>query len=272
MLNDPRLVQLVADLASPDPYVRDTTAYAALARICADGELSSSDGLALGGAMVERLAHERAEARSFAPLVLAALVEGDVFEPSWVPAVTDWYVAEADLRGYDEGVGWIHAVAHGADFFGACGASGVGEPDELLHALALRLVAPTDAVWRDQEDDRVACAIAQVLAHPALDPARSVDWLGPVQELFAMGAPGPVPPEASNTMRTLRSLHVALGQQVVHRGRSVPILPAGLVRAEVTQVLAQVTPWFWRAGTRAGEQAGYCKEAGARPASAASRS
>ncbi|EWT03019.1 hypothetical protein N865_03660 [Intrasporangium oryzae NRRL B-24470] len=243
---DISLRALVDDLGSPDPDVRDAGAYAALARLVRGGALGPADRTWLASAMLERLGHERSEARSFAPLVLGALVAAGDFGTTWVPAVTRWYVGEEDLRGHDPEVGWVHAVAHGADFIGACGAAGVGDPDALLDALARRLVAPTVHVWRDQEDDRVARAVCLVLARPGLSTATATGWLAHVHDLFASGSPGPVPAEASNTMHTLRSLHVALGQEVVHDEQAVGIKHAALVRARVTDLLAEVTPWFWR--------------------------
>ena len=240
------LTGLVDDLASPDPAVRDDGAYAALAQLLGEGGLPPEDRTWLGAAMLERLAHPRVEARAFAPLVLAGLVGTGTFEPGWVPHVARWYVGESDLRGHDPQLGWIHAVAHGADFFGECGAAGVGDPAELLEALARRMVAPTPSVWREQEDDRVACALALVLSHPGVTTATAVGWLDHVTRLFATGSPGAVPAEAGNTMRTLRSLHVALGEQVLHDGEPVRIRYAEAARDAVATALAEVTPWFWR--------------------------
>lgn len=242
----PDLARLVDGLASPDPVVRDDQSYAALARLVGSGDLPLGDLAWLGDAMVQRLGHERVEARTFAPLILDCLVEAGHFVESWVPAVTAWYVSEQDTRGHDVELGWLHAVAHGADFYGACGARAVGDPAELLAALAARMVVPTDHVWRDQEDDRVAKAAALVLAHPGTGAALAADWLDPVAELFASGRPGPVPAEATNTMRTLRSLHVALGEQVLHRREPVTVPHADVVRSRMSRLLAEVTPWFWR--------------------------
>ena len=172
------------------------------------------------------------------------------FDGAWVPAVTRWWLGERDLRGHDPYVGWVHAAAHGADFYGACGAAGVGDARALLDALAARLVEPTDAVWRDQEDDRIAHAIALVLSRTDFDTDTAVGWLQPVQDLFASGRPGPVPTQASNTMRTLRSLHVALCGVVLGRdGRPVSVPHAEAVRGAIADVLAPVTPWFWRPRT-----------------------
>ncbi|GAA2482719.1 DUF2785 domain-containing protein [Terrabacter carboxydivorans] len=246
---DAVLHRLVDDLASPDPAVRDDGAYAALTRLVRDNDLSADDRSWLAAAMLERLGHDRAEARSFAPLVLASLVAAGDFDDAWPRAVTRWYAGEQDLRGHDPLVGWVHAVAHGADFYGACGVAGVGDPASLLDALARRMVEPTAFVWRDQEEDRLACAVALVLAREDVDESTALGWLAHVRALFASGSPGPVPAEASNTMRTLRSLHVALGEDVLHGDRPLTVAHTDRVRAEVARLLAAVTPWFWRPRT-----------------------
>lgn len=246
MTTDAALDRLVNDLASADPVVRDEGAYVALSRLLLNGAVNDDDRAWVAKAMLERLEHERAEARSFAPLVLALLVNIGDFDESWVSSVARWYVNEGNLRGHDEQVGWVHAIAHGADFFGECGAAGIGDAPKLLDALARRLVAPTMVVWRDQEDDRVACALALVLTRDDVDEVTALGWLAHVRSLFESGARGPIPAEVSNTMRTLRSLHVALGEQVLHDGQPVSVPHADVVRHAVGDLLSGVTPWFWR--------------------------
>jgi hypothetical protein len=245
----PMLTTLVTDLASPDPEVRDERALTEVARLVDERRLATEDRAWLGQAMLERLEHPRAEARAFAPLVLATLVGAGDFDDAWVPAVSRWWVGERDLRGHDAEVGWVHAVAHGADFYGACGAAAVGDAGDLLAAVSARLVEPTDTVWRDQEDDRVAHAVALVLTRDDVDAATAVGWLDPVRSLFAAGEPGPVPAHVTNAMRTLRSLEVALGNEVLEAGEPVRVPHAATVRAAVSGVLALVTPWFWRPRT-----------------------
>lgn len=143
------------------------------------------------------------------------------------------------------GPGWVRAVAHGAVFFGTCGAAGVADPSDLLDALAQRLVTPTTVAWRDQEEDRAALALAVVLSRDDVAETTAVGWLDPARALFASCAPGPLPAEVSNTMRALRSLHVALGQQVRSEQRPVEVPHAAAVRRALTGVLGEVTPWFW---------------------------
>ncbi|HZE00056.1 MAG TPA: DUF2785 domain-containing protein, partial [Micromonosporaceae bacterium] len=33
----------------------------------------------------------------------------------WQRAVGAWFLGETDLRGWDDQLGWLHAIAHGAD-------------------------------------------------------------------------------------------------------------------------------------------------------------
>lgn len=244
------LEQLLDDLASPDPAVRDVQALPELCDAIAEGRLDAAEHDTLARTLLRRLGHERAEARSFAPLVLAELVACGHGRADWVEPVARWYVAEPDLRGYDAQVGWVHAVAHGADFFGACAVAGVGSPEQLLAALTDRLLAPTDTVWRDQEEDRVAYALALTLARPDVTPATISAWLEPVRSAFAASQPGPVPAPVSNTMRALRSLAVALRHTVVRPAgeASQPVQVACAPEAVdgIDGVLALVTPWFWR--------------------------
>ena len=87
---------------------------------------------ALGDEMVPRFGDSEIQARTFAPLILDAIVSAGVFEASWVPPFERWYVAEEDLRGYDAKLGWLHAVAHGADLLGTLGLHSAVEPVQML--------------------------------------------------------------------------------------------------------------------------------------------
>jgi hypothetical protein len=96
--------------------VRDEQAYRVVATWIRRGVLD--DRLAaLGDAMVERLRHPEIQARTFAPLILAAVLERHLpSERRWLEEFTSWWPAEEDTRGWDDHLGWLHAVAHGAAF------------------------------------------------------------------------------------------------------------------------------------------------------------
>ena len=243
----PLLAELVEMLASPDPEVRDGIAYPALATWIDGGVVPDDRIRPLGDEMAARLADERTWARTFAPLVLAVIVaRRGVVEPAWVDAFERWYAAETDLRGHDAQLGWLHAVAHGADLLGELGVRPEVSPRRMLDLAATRLLTPLEEVWRDQEHDRLAHAVGTVLTRPDLAPEDAEGWLDPIAVVLASGDPGPVPAHVSNTLHTLRMLYL-----LVDRGvrvgpddvRPVPSRQAVLDR--LAGALHPVTPWMW---------------------------
>jgi len=210
--------ELLVALCSPDPALRDEQAYPVLtAWIMAghlDGQLTR-----LGEQVIGLLAHPQIQARTFAALILAALVHRDTAAAvldtqsllRWTDSFADWWLAETDLRGWDDQLGWLHAVAHGADVIGELGLSPRLGGDNLARLLDLacaRLLAPTSYVFAHQEDDRAALAMATILARSELTAAAATGWLGPVRRYLEASRPGPVSAPAANTMRTLRSLYL----------------------------------------------------------------
>jgi Protein of unknown function (DUF2785) len=235
---------LAGALADPDPQVRDGAAYGVLATWIKRGVLDAQLSW-LGDTMAARFADARIQARTFAPLVLEWVIERGGFDPAWVRAFEQWYPAETDLRGYDAELGWLHAVAHGADLLGTLGRHRQVQPEEMLELAARRMLTDSSFVWRDQEDDRLGYAMARTLSRPGLTTEQSTSWLDLVDSRFAAGEPGPVPPFASNTIRTLRMLYLLADRGV----RSAPGEEAEPFanREEVMQRVASslsVVAWF----------------------------
>jgi hypothetical protein len=228
-------------LRSADPAERDAIAYFAMVQRVAHG--AEDDSLAgLGDEMAARLGDKEIQARTFAALILGEVVDrdrvtglaSDAAVARWRDAFAAWYPAETDLRGWDERLGWLHAVAHGADVLAAFGRSPRLDRDALCGLLDVarsRLLAPTGYVLHDQEDDRLGYALALLLSRPELRESDAAGWLKPVTAAFAAGNPGPVPPHATNTMRTLRALYV-----LCDRGFRFPEATAGEPEAPVTHV------------------------------------
>jgi len=223
---------LLVLLSSPDPHERDEIAYTELARRIAGGD--EDHALArLGDLMATRFSASEIQVRTFAALILAEVVDRDRItdlagQPTvtrWRDAFAAWYRSEEDLRGWDDQLGWLHAIAHGADALGALGRSPRLGPDDLTGLLALgrdRLLTGTDVVFANQEDDRLAYAIALVLTRQELEAHQITGWLEGISERFAASEEGPVPAWASNTMRTLRLLYV-----MADRGVRLPDTKAG---------------------------------------------
>ncbi|MEU7391640.1 DUF2785 domain-containing protein [Streptomyces tanashiensis] len=201
--------ELSRALGDPDPLVRDGAPYTVLATWIARRVIEKPRRLELGDEMAARFTDPRIEARTFAPLVLDMLVGAGDFKASWVDAFARWYPAEQDLRGYDETLGWLHAVAHGADLLAGFGLHPEAEPVRMLDLAAARLTAPTDHVYDQLEDDRLARAIARVLTRTDLSEADAVGWLDPIADRFgADRISTPVPAHLSNCLRTLRLLYI----------------------------------------------------------------
>lgn len=201
--------ELSRALADPDPLVRDGAPYTVLATWIARGAIETSRRLELGDEMATRFTDPRVEARTFAPLVLDMLVAAGDFKAGWVDAFEGWYPAEQDLRGHDETLGWLHAVAHGADLLAGFGRHPEVAPVRMLDLAAARLMAPTDHVYDQMEDDRLARAIARVLTRTDLSERDAVGWLDPIADRFgADRISTPVPAHISNCLRTLRLLYI----------------------------------------------------------------
>ncbi|KQX57347.1 MULTISPECIES: DUF2785 domain-containing protein [unclassified Streptomyces] len=201
--------ELSRALADPDPLVRDGEPYGVLATWIERGTIPAPRRLELGHEMAARFTDPRVEARTFAPLVLDMLVSAGDFETGWVDAFEQWYPAERDLRGHDGTLGWLHAVAHGADLLGTFGRHPEVAPTRMLDLAAARLTAPTDHVYDQLEDDRLARAVALVLTRTDLSESDSVDWLEPIADRFgADRVSTPVPAHLSNCLRTLRLLYL----------------------------------------------------------------
>ncbi len=238
------IAELSEDLRSPDPVRRDDHAFTVLARWMP--ELDSGQRRSLGDLMAARLADPRIQARTFAALALACVIEQGDFDPGWLAAFSAWYLTETDLRGYDPELGWLHAVAHGADLLRMLGRHPEVDPVLLLELAAARLLAPTSYVFAELEDDRLGFAVAQVLTRKELSPAQSVDWLEPIRAEFTAAEPGPVPPQSSNTIRTLRVLYLLADRGVRPNwssGDPVPLAHRDALRQEIADVLALVLPY-----------------------------
>lgn len=240
------LDELVAMLSSPDPVARDEIAFSALATWISGGVVPDDRLHPLGDTAAALLRADAVQARSFAALVLDVLVSSrGVCDPAWVDEFERWYADEQDLRGHDPELGWLHAVAHGADLLGDLGLHPDVDPSRMLDLAATRMLAPTELVWRDQEDDRLGYAIAKVLTRDGLTEDTSTGWLARVEKTLAEGEPGPVPPFATNTFHTLRSTYVVLRHGVRLGDRVVPAPWRDSVTDRIAAVLHLATPWMW---------------------------
>jgi hypothetical protein len=237
-------------LSSPDPVVRDDHAYTAAAQWIREGRLDE-ELTALGEAAVARFDHPEVQARTFAPLLLRCVLDRNRSEgvleratvERWFAAFARWYPAEPDTRGWDDALGWLHAVAHGADAAAAF-AQALPERRTDILDLCARRIAATGATERylQLEDARLARAITGILTRPGLTRAEATNWLDVPAKALEGGGPGPVPTWAFNVFATLQSLHLHLTRGLADGG--VPP-HADAVASRALELLR--LPYWWLA-------------------------
>ena len=241
--------ELSGMLVSPDPEVRDDHAYTAAARWIREGRLDAVLE-AFGDTAARRFDHLDIQARTFAPLVLRCVLERgsnapgtvpDTAAERWLAAFAAWYPSERDTRGWDDDLGWLHAVAHGADAAAAFALAMPARRTELLALCVNRMTAAhAEHRYVQLEDARLARAITRILLDPGLSADEATGWLNVVTTALEGGGPGPVPVWAFNTFATLQSLHLHLTRGLADGGMPPH---AAVVADRVAAVLR--LPYFW---------------------------
>ena len=193
---------LAACLAHPDPAVRDGLAYEGLAHWLRAGELGVGPRRQLRGQLVAMLGAGKADRPGFGPpfaaLVLAEIARTDRVEP-WMEAderarmvgVAAAYLQSVrDYRGFVDGEGWRHGVAHGADWVMQLVLNPALDEAQVAHLLdaVAAQVAPAGApAYVHGESERLARPVLLALRRGTPDDAGWQAWLARVAD------PAPLP-------------------------------------------------------------------------------
>jgi hypothetical protein len=173
-------------LGDPDPKVRDALAFEALSSVMRSGTLEQKTLSDLKTVLLKQVLQPGGSAmlRSFSALTLSEVARTDRIK-AWmsdrerqelVDAAAMFLSGISDYRAFSNKEGYIHAVAHGADFalqLALNPAIAKTQLDQLLKAISTQ-VAPNDpdvAYWAG-EPDRLARAvlfIAQRKVHSDLE-------------------------------------------------------------------------------------------------------
>ena len=130
--------------------------------------------------------------RSFSSLVIALIVEKDKAKEflgkqqleEVYKKTTTYLQLEKDVRGYVEGKGWAHSIAHGADLFESI----ISHPSyDILHAEESLNVIKTciwkDTVLQDDEDERLIFAV-EAMIEKGLPEKMLVEWVHNFENLL----------------------------------------------------------------------------------------
>ncbi|WP_043641931.1 DUF2785 domain-containing protein [Nocardioides alkalitolerans] len=191
---DDLTAELIHMLGSADPRERDRTAYPTLATWIDRGVYDDllpglGDGIAAGLVTgIGEVGTDSVFRRSFSALLLGECIARDTRRLlvsgsrilDWGDRLVGWYLRERDDRGFVEGKGWAHAVAHGADAIGMLAESphlAAPELTVLLDVLADRVLAPTSRLLVSGEPDRIAEATLRVLRRNVLPLTVIEPWV-----------------------------------------------------------------------------------------------
>ncbi|MEP6894150.1 MAG: DUF2785 domain-containing protein, partial [Chloroflexota bacterium] len=126
--------------------------------------------------------------RTFSVLLLAEIVHNDnkkpLLEKNQIQTILSkglWYLdAEKDPRGHIPVKSWAHALAHTADLMLVLGKNrGIDKEDleNILHAIAKKLVTSTNWIYIYGEDDRLASAVITIFKRDLLTVSDIKHWL-----------------------------------------------------------------------------------------------
>lgn len=246
------LGELLGMLGSEDPGVRDRQAYSALAHWTRAGHFDSVLR-ELGDEAAYGLSHESVLVRSFSALVLSEAIRRVRLAPLlpgyivaiWIECWMRWYPNEPDVRSFEEGIGWIHAVAHGADVARELALYPGPSFDFLQHLLEVLLerlrTLPTHL--HQTEEDRLALAMLAVFSHEEYEPGDIAWWSEACRTLWTPPT-FPLSPGAALAIRTLHSLHTLLHLGATLDGVTLrPAYPDETLAA-VQDALRSVYPYY----------------------------
>ena len=221
--------------ASRDAFLRDQLGYGLAQRwILRERALSAEEARALTATWIGWLGRGLGEegsdtvlVRAFTALDLSLLAALDLDAPflgddgfsALLDGALDSLANERDLRGWQDGVGWIHATAHTADLLEFLARSPRLDADgqaRILEGIALRMSEPGPPVFVFDEDERLASAVVSVLAREDLASDAFAAFLELCRAPLAPAAPGAAEFEPArfaarrNTRNLLRAVHERL--------------------------------------------------------------
>lgn len=190
-------VGLLDCLESRDPALRDRLAFEALSAWMRAGKLQPATLATIRDRLSARLEATGPDpdgvGKPFAALVLSEVARTDLVAPWLTPAERNGLVEASarymegitDHRGYDEIVGWRHAVAHDADLMMQLARNPALEKpqlDRLLAAIATQ-VAPADGhAYIHGEPARLVRPVMFIAARGLLTDEERKTWLARVAD------------------------------------------------------------------------------------------
>ncbi|MBI9051905.1 MAG: DUF2785 domain-containing protein [Anaerolineaceae bacterium] len=169
--------------------------------IIESGDLSDKQLISMGNQLAKNLVVSVGEQgndsvllRSFSVLLLGVIIghdetrkekQGEVFLSLetfliWFEKCKNYVLAEKDFRGFVPGKGWAHATSHGADVLRNFAFHHLSTPEdhvEILDILSEKLLENTEAIYINNDDNRLARVVVTILLRNQLKLADYEKWL-----------------------------------------------------------------------------------------------
>ena len=188
-------------LGDPDPALRDGIAYEALSTWMRAGAFDAGELRKLRDGLYARLDGDDVDGfrKPFAALVLSEVARSDRVAPwmtsderaAMVERASIYLESVRDYRGYENGAGWRHGVAHGADWamqLALNPALDRAQLERLLAAVASQVMAADGHAYVFGEGERLARPVLYAAQRGLIDDAAWKAWftalpakLGPPQ-------------------------------------------------------------------------------------------
>jgi hypothetical protein len=178
--------ELLHNLGDNDPQLRDHLAYTALEKWIQQGYYTHTQLRAMITDLTDNMKQglgtqgdDTVLWRSFSALTLSEVIKYDNTHPflredevkDILEQSINYLIREQDLRGYAEGKGWVHALAHAGDLLGVLTRNRyVGESrlELILSALAEKTMMPVNHAYVTLEEERLALVVIAALTRNLL--------------------------------------------------------------------------------------------------------
>jgi hypothetical protein len=255
------LDELLRNLGSTDSELRDELSLTILSTWLERHEYTDAEMHSLLALLFDNLHRGISESgtdsvflRTFSALILAELIHCDNKQAyltrqevlDVLDKALEYLLAERDPRGYVQGMGWAHALAHTADLLMVLATSrhlNAEELERILQAISSRLVNSGHAVYTNDEDERLVRVITTILRRDLLDITVLTAWsrslvLAEGGNRWADAYQDEKRDRARHNVKTfLRSLHYRFIKSGKHTVRSMEMLPV------LQENLKVLVPW-----------------------------
>jgi hypothetical protein len=181
---------LVDCLGDPDPRLRDGIAYEALSKWMRDKQFDPAALRSLQARLFKQLEASDTSGfrRPFAALALSEVARTDRAQP-WMSVMERDRMTEAaasylssvrDYRGYVDGEGWRHGVAHGADWAMQLILNKAMSPAQrmaLLSSIGSQVMPAEGHAYAFGESARLARPVVYAVARDGLEQSAIDEWL-----------------------------------------------------------------------------------------------